>query len=247
MWHKLIRASFGSRKQDFWTRGGTTPISATSGGGKTHWSLNLALHDLSSFTFSKPFKTVFGNDADTQQLKSCRKSAWDPGNDPREWELSTTMTDLVSWRAQGWGSACFQCGMLITTSTWAPLFSIHSPKQASSLLYKKPGSHGGDASAWQLKHMDLTTCARDSWDEQPKEESCAWLPPCIRWPLWVHTQGCLATDTAWSANRIAVMQSYRGLETNSLLQPTNLLTPHKICSYFSMILGNTLKTGSLFW
>lgn len=143
MRHKLIRASFGSRKQDFRTRGGTAPASATSGGGKTRWPLNLALYELSSFTFSKPFKTVFGNDADTQQLKSCRKSAWDPGNDPREWELSTTVTDLVSWRAQGWGSACFQCGMLITTSTWAPLFLVHSPKQASSSCFTKSQGRTG--------------------------------------------------------------------------------------------------------
>lgn len=113
------------------------------------------------------------------------------------------------------------------------------------LLYKKPGSYGGDASAWQCKHVDLT-CARDSRDEQPREESCAWLLVCISWPLWVHTQGCLATDTAWSAYRIPVIQSYRGLGTSSLLQTTNLLTPHKVCCYFSTILGNTLKTGSLF-
>lgn len=143
MWHKLIRASFWSRRQDFWTRGGTTAVSATIGGGKTRWSLNLALCELSSFTFSKPLKTVFGNDADTQQLKSYRKSAWGPGNDLREWELSTTVTDLVSWRAQVWGSACFQCGMLITTSTWAPLFSIHSPKQASSSCFTKSQGHMG--------------------------------------------------------------------------------------------------------
>lgn len=43
------------------------------------------------------------------------------------------------------------------------------------LLYKKPGSYGGDASAWQFKHMDLTTGVRDSWESKPWEEGCAWL------------------------------------------------------------------------
>lgn len=120
----------------------------------------------------------------------------------------------------------------------SPVFN--TPTQTSFLLfYKKPGSYGGDASAWQLKHMDLTACAGTPGASSPERRV-------------VH--GCQhASDGLWDAHTRLPCHRYRAVSLQSsshpesLLQPTNLLTLHKICCNFPVILGNTLKTGSLFW
>lgn len=87
--------------------------------------------------------------------------------------------------------------------------------------------------------------ARDSWESRVAHGAgCALdsLPGCThkvdaQLPSHGYSVVCLQKTSRPESRRI---------RNNSLLQPMNLLTTHEICCQFSVILGNSLKTDSLF-